>query len=969
MKILHHLTHQNELLIVLFSEHRVCGSYEVKKPLHHGEHAGEMGGARRPFEVATSRAGVNGGSDAARIDVSYRGRVELVADALAFQPGGILWQGPRVGVEVFSLSELKGIDKHTHHHAAMNALRHLAGKGYEGKMARVERTHGGNENDGPCGLREVCGFMNNLHRAQCNAPQEATGEGHVDRYLIRCTAVQEKNPFGGTDDRHTGTLDQEGPLAKKNTTDPNVEFFRDDDYGITEAVATIDNGDFGTREIRFETGQLARQAGGSVTTYLDEDTMLLATTTASKKPREGFDFFPLTVDVEERMYAAGRVPGSFFRREGRPTTDAILACRLIDRPLRPTFVKGLRNEVQIVITVLSQDPKDFYDVVAINGASAATQLSGLPVSGAVGGVRMAFIADEKHPDGAWVAFPTYEQHQQSLFDIVVAGRIVRQRKGRRTVEDVAVMMVEAGAGESVVKRVKDGAPAPTEEIVAQGLEAAKPFIATLCHAQAGLAERTAKDTQEFPLFPDYTDEVYSAVEKQTSKKLRDLLTIEGKQERDEATNAHMAEVVEKLLERFVTDEVDEAAAEKQLRAAYNAVMKQIVRTMILTQHYRIDGRPVDGIRDLSVEVDLVPRAHGSSLFERGETQILGVTTLDMLKMEQQIDSLSPVKSKRYLHHYNFPPYSTGETGRVGTPKRREIGHGALAERALLPVIPDREEFPYMIRQVSEALGSNGSTSMGSVCASTLSLLNAGVPLKAPVAGIAMGLVSGEVDGKTEYVTLTDILGAEDAFGDMDFKVAGTADFITALQLDTKLDGIPSEVLAGALSQACDARHTILETMADVIETPDEMSTYAPRITAVSVPVSKIGELIGPKGKNINAITEETGADVRIEEDGTVYVSATSGKAAEAAIERINAVANPQLPKVGERFLGTVVKTVAFGAFVSLMPDRDGLIHISNLGGKRRIEKVEDVISVGDKVEVEIVDIDNRGKISLVPVEE
>lgn len=739
-----------------------------------------------------------------------------------------------------------------------------------------------------------------------------------------------------------------------------IEFLEDPEFGVTEAIATIDNGDFGTRTIRFETGQLARQADGSVTTYLDDDTMLLATTTASNQPREGFDFFPLTVDVEERMYAAGRIPGSFFRREGRPSTEAILACRLIDRPLRPTFVKGLRNEVQVVVTVLSMNPEDYYDVVAINGASAATQLSGLPVSGAVGGVRMALVADDKHPEGTWIAFPTHEQHEKALFELVVAGRIVSKKKGKKTVDDVAIMMVEAGATEGVVEKVKSGQPAPTEKIVSEGLEAAKPFIQVLCRAQAGLAERAAKETQEFPLFPAYSEVIYDAVEKKASKKLAKLLTIRAKQDRDEATNEYMDEIEEALLPSFEGNE----NASKEIRAAYNAVMKKIVRNKILTEEFRIDGRGVTDIRDLGVEVDLIPRAHGSSLFERGETQIMGVTTLDMLKMEQQIDSLSPTTSKRYIHHYNFPPYSTGETGRVGSPKRREIGHGALAERALVPVIPTREDFPYAIRQVSEALGSNGSTSMGSVCASTLSLYNAGVPLKAPVAGIAMGLVSDEVDGETRYVALTDILGAEDAFGDMDFKVAGTSEFITALQLDTKLDGIPSEILSAALSQARDARLTILDTMAEVIDGPDEMSPLAPRITAITIPVNKIGEVIGPKGKNINQLVEETGADISIEEDGTVYVSATTGEAAEAAIEKINAIANPQLPKVGERFLGTVVKTTAFGAFVSLVPGRDGLVHISKLGGGKRIDKVEDVVKVGDKIEVEILDIDNRGKISL-----
>ncbi|HZK31904.1 MAG TPA: polyribonucleotide nucleotidyltransferase [Corynebacterium sp.] len=756
-------------------------------------------------------------------------------------------------------------------------------------------------------------------------------------------------------------------MSNAHTPNNSFDVFFDEDFGITEAVATIDNGDFGTRTIRFETGQLARQAGGSVTTYLDDDSMLLATTTASRNPREGLDFFPLTVDVEERMYAAGQIPGGFFRREGRPSTNAVLAARLIDRPLRPTFVKGLRNEVQIVITVMSQNPEDYYDVVAINGASAATQLSGLPVSGPVGGVRMALVVDDQHPAGQWVAFPNQAQHEHAVFEMVVAGRLVTRKQGRKSVPDVAIMMVEAGAGSNAVQQIRDGAPAPTESVVAAGLEAAKPHIQTLCQAQESLAAKAARESQEFPLFPAYREETYQLVEQKAEQKLAELLTTEGKAAREEATNAHMVEVEEQLLDQVEAE--DDTEASKQIRAAYNAVMKKIVRGKILTEGYRIDGRGLDHIRDLGVEVDVVPRVHGSALFERGETQILGVTTLDMLKMEQQIDALTPVKAKRYIHHYNFPPYSTGETGRVGSPKRREIGHGALAERALDPVIPSREEFPYTIRQVSESLSSNGSTSMGSVCASTLSLYNAGVPLVAPVAGIAMGLVSGEVEGETKYVALTDILGAEDAFGDMDFKVAGTADFITALQLDTKLDGLPSSVLSEALAQAKKARLEILDTMAEVISSPDEMSPHAPKITAINVPVNKIGELIGPKGKNINSITEDTGADISIEDDGTVYVSAATGDAADAAIDRINAIANPQLPKTGERYLGTVVKTVAFGAFVSLTPGKDGLLHISNLGNGERIEKTEDVVNVGDKIQVEIADIDNRGKISLVLVEE
>ncbi|KUH85097.1 MULTISPECIES: polyribonucleotide nucleotidyltransferase [unclassified Mycobacterium] len=723
--------------------------------------------------------------------------------------------------------------------------------------------------------------------------------------------------------------------------------------GVYEATAVIDNGSFGSRTIRFETGRLAQQAAGSAVAYLDDETMLLSATSASKNPKDHFDFFPLTVDVEERMYAAGRIPGSFFRREGRPSTDAILTCRLIDRPLRPSFVDGLRNEIQVVVTVLSLDPKDLYDVLAINAASASTQLAGLPFSGPVGGVRVALI------DGTWVAFPTVEQLERAVFDMVVAGRVLEDG-------DVAIMMVEAEATDNVVELIKGGSAAPTESVVAEGLEAAKPFIKVLCEAQQELADRAARPVGEYPVFPEYGDDVYYAVASVATEALSEALTIAGKQERNDRTDEIKGEVLERLAEQY-------AGREKEIGAAFRSLTKKLVRQRILTDHFRIDGRGITDIRALSAEVAVVPRAHGSALFERGETQILGVTTLDMMKLAQQIDSLGPETSKRYMHHYNFPPYSTGETGRVGSPKRREIGHGALAERAIMPVLPSVEEFPYAIRQVSEALSSNGSTSMGSVCASTLALLNAGVPLKAPVAGIAMGLVSDdiEVDGKSErrFVALTDILGAEDAFGDMDFKVAGTKEFVTALQLDTKLDGIPSQVLAGALSQAKDARLTILEVMAEAIDGPDEMSPYAPRITTIKVPVDKIGEVIGPKGKIINQITEDTGAQISIEDDGTVFVGATDGPSAQAAIDRINAIANPQLPKVGERFLGTVVKTTDFGAFVSLLPGRDGLVHISKLGRGKRIAKVEDVVKVGDKLRVEIADIDNRGKISLILVAE
>ncbi len=716
----------------------------------------------------------------------------------------------------------------------------------------------------------------------------------------------------------------------------------------------IDNGRYGTRTIRFETGQLARQAAGSVSAFLDDDTMLLSATTAGKQPKDHFDFFPLTVDVEERMYAAGRIPGSFFRREGRPGEDAILTCRLIDRPLRPTFKKGLRNEVQVVITVLALNPDTPYDVLAINAASASTQISGLPFSGPIGATRVALI------DGQWVAFPTHSQLEDAVFDMVVAGRIATQADGST---DVAIMMVEAESTESTWDLVQSGVQAPTEEVVAGGLEASKTFIRQLCEAQQQLAEAAAKPVQDFPVFLDFQDDVYDAVAAVASGPLSEALTIVSKADREERESAIKADVLDQLGEQF-------AGREKEVGAALRAVTKSLVRQRVLRDKVRIDGRGLADIRELSAEVGVVPRVHGSSLFQRGETQILGITTLNMLDLVQKLDTLSPETTRRYMHNYNFPPFSTGETGRVGSPKRREIGHGALAGRALLPVLPTTEEFPYAIRQVSEALSSNGSTSMGSVCASTLGLLNAGVPLRAPVAGIAMGLISGEVDGTTQYVTLTDILGAEDAYGDMDFKVAGTPDFITALQLDTKLDGIPADVLAGALTQAKGARLTILDVMSEAIDTPDEMSQFAPRIITVKVPVDKIGEVIGPKGKMINQIQADTGAKISIEDDGTVYIAGEGGGSADAARDAINAIANPTMPEVGERYLGTVVKTVDFGAFVALSPGKDGLLHISklrDLNGGQRVSSVDDVLTVGQKVQVEIAELGDRGKISLIPV--
>jgi len=727
--------------------------------------------------------------------------------------------------------------------------------------------------------------------------------------------------------------------------------------GVKSAEAVIDNGEFGVRKIRFETGRLARQASGSALAILDDETVVLSATVAGKQPKEGLDFFPLTVDVEERMYAAGRIPGSFFRREGRPSEDAILTCRLIDRPLRPSFVKGLRNEIQVVCTVLALHPDTLYDVVAINAASMSTQLSGLPFSGPIGGVRVALIKDQ------WVAFPTHEQLQGATFDMVVAGRVLDDG-------DVAIMMVEAESTPQTLKLLADaestGAIAPDEETVAEGLEAAKEFIAALCEAQKVLAAEAAEagispaSTADFPIFVDYAEDAYEAVKGAVSDELAKALTIAGKHDREAEQDRVKALAHERLDGQF-------EGREKEISGAFRSLTKKLVRERITRDGLRIDGRGLTDIRPLAAEVGVLPRVHGSALFERGETQILGVTTLNMLRMEQAIDTLNPDRTKRYMHNYNMPPYSTGETGRVGSPKRREIGHGALAERAILPVLPTREEFPYAIRQVSEAISSNGSTSMGSVCASTMALLSAGVPLKGMVSGIAMGLIH---EGG-QYVTLTDILGAEDAFGDMDFKVAGTEQVITALQLDTKLDGIPASVLAAALKQAHGARMTILGVMREAISAPGEMSLYAPRIITLKVPVDKIGEVIGPKGKMINSIQDDTGAEITIEDDGTIYVGATDGTSAEAARSAINAIANPHIPEIGERFLGTVVKTTTFGAFLSLLPGKDGLLHVTQirkLHGGRRIENIDDVVHVGDKIQVEIREIDDRGKLSLVPVE-
>jgi polyribonucleotide nucleotidyltransferase len=711
----------------------------------------------------------------------------------------------------------------------------------------------------------------------------------------------------------------------------------------TTATRTI-----GGTDISFESGKLAKLAGGSAVVTIGE-TQILATCT-SGKPREGIDFFPLTVDVEERMYAAGKIPGGFFRREGRPSETAILTARLTDRPLRPTFAEGYRDEVHVVITVMSVDLANPYDIPSINGASLATMAAGLPFDGPIAAIRVGLIG------GQWKVNPTYQELDLATFDIVAAGR--RNDRG-----DIDILMIEGEAPDEAWNLFQEGGAAPTEEVVTEGLEAAKVAIGELVDFQVDFLRELGAEKKPFEPALDYTPEVKDAVDAFTRDRV--LAALKPVQhEREEALSALKDELSAHLLELWGEEGFAERAAD--VKPAFKALQKEVMRRRVVDEGIRLDGRKPDEIRPLSAEVGLVPRAHGSGLFERGDTQVLNVATLGMLRMTQQIDTLDPEESKRYIHHYNFPPFSTGEPGFMRGPKRREIGHGALAERALVPVIPNEDEFPYALRLVSDVLSSNGSTSMASVCASTLSLMDAGVPIKSPVAGIAMGLIA---EGG-EFVTLTDILGAEDALGDMDFKVAGTRDFVTAIQLDMKITGMPSEVLAGALKQAKEARLQILEVMLETIPAPREaLSKKAPRVTMIQIPVDKIGEVIGPKGKRINEIIALTGADIDIQDDGRVFVGSKEGEGAEEALRMIEEIVNPRIPEVGERFAGTVVKTTTFGAFVNLTPGRDGLVHISKLGKGRRLSRVEDAVNVGDKLEVEVQEIDPQGRISLKPVGE
>jgi polyribonucleotide nucleotidyltransferase len=676
------------------------------------------------------------------------------------------------------------------------------------------------------------------------------------------------------------------------------------------------------------------------------NTVVLATANAAKDVREGIDFFPLTVDVEERMYAAGKIPGSFFRREGRPTDQAILTARLIDRPLRPSFKDGYRNETQVVATILGADQENPHDVLAINAASAALMLSGIPFDGPLGAVRLAYSIE-----GDWRPYPTYQEGDAATFELVVAGRQLDDG-------DVAIMMVEASGTEKAWQYYEAGAPHVTEEAIADGLEAAKGWIRDSIDLQRQLVEK-ADVHPPTPYVPqvDYGDDVWERVVAVGTEKIGRVTTITQKAERSAATDEATTAIIFELGPDF-------EGREREIRAAVRSLTKKLVRERIARDGIRIDGRGATDIRPLSAQVGLIPTAHGSGLFQRGETQVLNVTTLGMPRMDQILDTIGIDDKKRYMHHYNMPPYANGEVGRVGSPKRREIGHGLLAERALLPVVPSIEEFPYALRLVSDVLSSNGSTSMASVCASTLSLMDAGVPVKAPVGGIAMGLV--KVDDK--YITLTDILGAEDAFGDMDFKVAGTADFVTALQLDTKIDGLPADVLGAALRQARDARHKILAVMHETIAEPrSSVRDTAPKIVSIEIPIDKIGEVIGPKGKVINTLQQETGADINVEDDGvtgTVTIGAKEGAAVEEARRRIELILDPPKAEIGQIYSGKVVNITKFGAFVNILPGRDGLLHISKLGRGKRVEKVEDVVDLGDELQVRVDDIDPQGKVSL-----
>ena len=700
----------------------------------------------------------------------------------------------------------------------------------------------------------------------------------------------------------------------------------------------------GDKEIKFETGKLALQAPGAVV-VTSGDTNVLVTTVANETVREGIDFFPLTVDVEERMYAAGKIPGGFFRREGRQTEKAILACRLIDRPLRPSFKEGFRCETQIIATVLSVDNENEYDVLALNAASLGLQLAGVPLDSPIGAVRMSLINDN------WVPQASNTELEDSVFDMVIAGNL--NEKG-----EVDIVMVEAGASDNAFEKIDAGSKAPSEELVADGIDSSKQFISELIAAQAELVSKNDVPVTDWPLVEDFSKELKSEIEDSYKSEVENITSITDRKERSNK----QSELEEKVVEKYINEEEDNT---KAIKLAFKSLVKNVVRDRVISGGERLDGRSPTDIREISAEIGLLPTVHGSSLFLRGETQVLNVTTLGMGRLEQMLDTIDTVTSKRYMHHYNFPPYSTGEAYMMRGPKRREIGHGALAEKALVPVIPTKIDFPYTIRVVSEAISSNGSTSQASVCASSLSLMAAGVPIREHVAGIAMGLISKDEN----YVTLTDILGAEDALGDMDFKVAGTRNVITALQLDMKIEGLPSDVLRKALNQAMDARHHILDIMEDTISTPAEsLSGNAPRLETVELPKDKIGEVIGPKGKNIRKIEEETGVSVEIDDDGILTLGSTEEDSLAAAKEMVMLIIDPPEVEVDTDYDGEVVSVATYGAFINILPGRDGLLHISKFHSEKRVKNPENVLNIGDKIKVHVDSIEN-GKVSLSLLED
>lgn len=687
-----------------------------------------------------------------------------------------------------------------------------------------------------------------------------------------------------------------------------------------QPIAKQYTAEVGGRTITFETGKLAGQAGGAVTVRLG-DSIIFASATMSDQPREGIDFFPLTVDYEERMYAGGRIPGSFFRREGRPSTDAILVARLTDRPIRPLFPKNMRNEVQIILFSLSADLENPLDILAINAASTALMISDIPWGGPVGAVRIGRI------DGQFIVNPTFPQMEESDLDLRLAGT-----------RD-AILMVECGAEEV------------PEEVMVAALELGHQSLQSLIDVQEKMIAEIGKAKREVIVFP-LDEELTGKVRNRAASEIENILE-------KTLPRAEMNLALEELAQRLVTEFAGEdETLVGQVKSCFDEVFKEVVRRRIITESKRPDGRGMKDIRPIWCEVGISPRAHGSGLFTRGETQVLTLATLGTPKEAQEMDTLTPIETKRYIHHYNFPPYSTGEVKPLRGSGRREIGHGALAERALLAVIPPEDQFPYTLRLVSEVLSSNGSTSMASVCGSTLALMDTGVPIKAPIAGIAMGLIK---EGES-YAVLTDIQGLEDHLGDMDFKVAGSEEGITALQMDIKIKGITSQIMAEALEQARQARIKVLDKMLEVIPAPNpELKPHTPRITVIKVPVDKIGAVIGPGGKTIRALQEESHTRIDIADDGTIFIAATDSSGETMAREKI--LSMTESPEIGHIYTGKVVRITDFGAFVEILPNLDGLVHISQLDSER-VNRVEDVVDLGDEITVMVTGIDENGKIRL-----